>query len=62
MIRLWAWLRQKWYRLGLWHRESLRWEGIARDYGEQLERLGDWDWISEYRSARDAAWWERWDE
>ena len=62
MTRLWAWLRQKWHRLGLWRRESLRWEGIARDYGERLEGLGDIDWISEYRAARDAAWWGRWDE
>ena len=62
LCRWLARLRQKWYHLGMWRREALRWEGIARDYGERLEGLGDWDWIGAYRSARDAAWWESWDE
>ena len=57
---LWARLRMKWW--AMWRREALRWEGVARDFAERLEAIGDTDWLNDYRTSRDDNWWECWDD
>ncbi len=31
-----------------WHQEALDWEGTARDYGDRLRELGQFEWLVEY--------------
>ena len=54
----WSWTRRAWFVASwpLWY----AWARIRMKWYRLWHR--DIDWIQDYRAARNAAWWERWDE